>query len=737
MLRLSTRAFWAVAVLAGLTILTGVAQAAIPNTALVEGALLATGGGPAADGDYAMTFSLLQGADDTVVWSEGPTTVKVASGTFVHALGSVQALSPTLLAGKDALSLRIQIGADPALPKQPLHSTLFAWRAGLSEGLACSGCVTAAHLNAKVIDDLIAGGTLSKVAKSGAFTDLSGGPDLSGYALAAKLATVATSGAYADLLGLPDLNAYAKAATLATVAVSGAYADLEGLPVLAKVDAACGTGLVMKGIQADGTYACVQAMDPTALPKDALDEVSNGLLTNQFNEVAVSTKTPTDVPDNNPVGVSDLIEVPDYGIAQVLTISAEVTNSDTANLRITAIDPGGSKYVLWNKTAKGTSVKTTWPSLTKTVSGDLTTWIGKNPKGKWYLEVVDTAFLNNGTDGALKGWSVNVQVMASAKVGVGGALLLKNAADPPIPCGPTVAGALYFDSKIKAVRYCDGAVWRNLADTCGNGILDATEQCDDGNNTDGDGCSATCQTVCGDGKLLGTEECDDGNVKDGDGCSAACIASTGYTKAKAGTSCLAILNVAKSEGYSPKSGVYWVGENATAAVQLFCDMVFDGGGWTMVAQGCDSNAAATGTIRTDPRAFVASSWKLSDAAINKIRTANTYRILMRGTHGSANNTSRLFQTSTSWDTTTTMSGLSQWNGSSFQGWGACGEDRGPSACGGNGWYFSGDLHTSMSNACSDFRWKYTGGWGNTCLFRTTECNDDAGNGNGAHSTLVR
>ena len=110
---------------------------------------------------------------------------------------------------------------------------------------------------------------------------------------------------------------------------------------------------------------------------------------------------------------------------------------------------------------------------------------------------------------------------------------------------------------------------------------------------------------------------------------------------------------------------------------------------------------------------------------------------MRGTHGSANNTSRLFQTSTSWDTTTTMSGLSQWNGSSFQGWGACGEDRGPSACGGNGWYFSGDLHTSMSNACSDFRWKYTGGWGNTCLFRTTECNDDAGNGNGAHSTLVR
>jgi len=28
---------------------------------------------------------------------------------------------------------------------------------------------------------------------------------------------------------------------------------------------------------------------------------------------------------------------------------------------------------------------------------------------------------------------------------------------------------------------------------CGNGTLDAGEQCDDGNTADGDGCSATCQ----------------------------------------------------------------------------------------------------------------------------------------------------------------------------------------------------------------------------------------------------
>lgn len=62
---------------------------------------------------------------------------------------------------------------------------------------------------------------------------------------------------------------------------------------------------------------------------------------------------------------------------------------------------------------------------------------------------------------------------------------------------------------------------------CGDGMLDAGEECDDGNNTDGDGCSANCTIeppapFCGDGTLDDGEECDDGNAADGDGCSANC-----------------------------------------------------------------------------------------------------------------------------------------------------------------------------------------------------------------------
>ncbi len=59
---------------------------------------------------------------------------------------------------------------------------------------------------------------------------------------------------------------------------------------------------------------------------------------------------------------------------------------------------------------------------------------------------------------------------------------------------------------------------------CGNGVVNAGEQCDDGNTADGDGCSSTCQleTVCGNGIVEGAEQCDDGNTIDGDGCSSTC-----------------------------------------------------------------------------------------------------------------------------------------------------------------------------------------------------------------------
>jgi cysteine-rich repeat protein len=60
---------------------------------------------------------------------------------------------------------------------------------------------------------------------------------------------------------------------------------------------------------------------------------------------------------------------------------------------------------------------------------------------------------------------------------------------------------------------------------CGNGVLEVTEQCDDGNTSSCDGCSAACRTEsCGNGVVECNEFCDDGalNGTPGNDCSATC-----------------------------------------------------------------------------------------------------------------------------------------------------------------------------------------------------------------------
>jgi cysteine-rich repeat protein len=59
---------------------------------------------------------------------------------------------------------------------------------------------------------------------------------------------------------------------------------------------------------------------------------------------------------------------------------------------------------------------------------------------------------------------------------------------------------------------------------CGDGLLGCGgEECDDGNQVNGDGCDNNCKvTRCGNGIVTDGEECDDGNTRSGDGCTATC-----------------------------------------------------------------------------------------------------------------------------------------------------------------------------------------------------------------------
>lgn len=82
---------------------------------------------------------------------------------------------------------------------------------------------------------------------------------------------------------------------------------------------------------------------------------------------------------------------------------------------------------------------------------------------------------------------------------------------------------------------CDGCNSVCVAEFCGDGVpnngvtnscTDASaEACDDGNTVAGDGCESNCTVTiveCGDGKKVQNEGCDDGNTDNCDGCNADC-----------------------------------------------------------------------------------------------------------------------------------------------------------------------------------------------------------------------
>jgi cysteine-rich repeat protein len=342
------------------------------------------------------------------------------------------------------------------------------------------------------------------------------------YVKTATLADVALTGAYADLTGAPSLGSYAKTADLSKVALSGKFTDLTGGLTLGT---SCGTGLVVKGLKVDGSLECVSL---SSLPPDGLNEVSNGLLSNEFLDTFALDKVPVGISDNNPVGTGGEIDVPDVGVARALTVSVDVVNSDISSLRVVLYDPANNEYVLHDKTGKvGESVKTSYPTPTKSVSGDLTTWVGKNPKGKWRLVVIDGKFLNNATDGAIQAFSLTIETLSNGKTLAKGALVLQGGvqlpvyAKAPFACDASHYGYAYLDSKTHDLNVCRLKWSPVMFRECGNGLLEFPEECDNGvaNSDTADKCRTTCvKAKCGDVIKDAAEFCDDGNGVNDDGC---------------------------------------------------------------------------------------------------------------------------------------------------------------------------------------------------------------------------
>jgi len=399
------------------------ATAAVPTTLAVQGTIKAQGGA-APDGKYGLGFALYEvKTGGTAIWKEPLAPKTVTGGRFQHVLGETKALNPAMLAAAKSLWLGVSVNFDPEQPRVRLHSVVYALQAASAGGLACSGCVGANHLSNGAISADKVGFTFagSKTKGGAAQTALDlqctgcvgvsemkfdGDVDLGGNALKAKK------------LIAGDITAQAIVAN----SYVGDGAKLTGIKT---PSGSCSAkGHVVKGIKSDGSLICVPGGGASGLPPDGIDEISNNLIFNQFVDSA-SSKAPVPIPDNNPIGVSDFIIFPDLGLAQKLTVHIDVANSNMSSVELTLYDTNNAKYLLLKKGAgKGNSLKTSFPEPSTPASGDLKSWVGKNPKGKWQLKITDEAFLNNQFDGAVKSWRIDIQTLSSKKIQVKGDLIV-------------------------------------------------------------------------------------------------------------------------------------------------------------------------------------------------------------------------------------------------------------------------------------------------------------------------
>ena len=467
------------------TLWATLAWAAAPANVAIEGRLQTDGGGAVADGDYALTFSVYASQNSQQsLWSESVAKLAVKGGVFRHALGSVKALDPKLLAS-GSVWLGLRVGGDPELARSQFHGVPFALRAAVADGLACTGCVSLAALKAD------------------------GDLNLGGNALKSKLISTGS----------------VVAASISANAFVGDGSQLTGIKLPA---GACPQGEAAVGIDSTGKLQCA-----SGAAGGTLEQVSGGLLTTKYAQPVVSKTVPKDIEDFNPIGAFDEIIVPDVGTVTTLAVTVQLTNSDLTGVKLVLYDPLNAEHVLFQGGKPGKVLSETWPP-SKQVSGDLSTWQGKNAKGKWRLGVIDSKFLKDnkdGKDGKLESWSINLltnnskQVTSTGVFLAAGGLQHQLSSGPPFACSGDSIGWMYLDSKDKRLYFCDGD-WRKLLiePLCGNKVINPGETCDDGNVNNGDGCTSKCQkNVCGDGILWpAKEECDDGNVKSGDDCSATC-----------------------------------------------------------------------------------------------------------------------------------------------------------------------------------------------------------------------
>jgi len=494
---------------------------------------------------------------------------------YLKADGSVALAGPWDLAGQPLSN--VVIGASQTPPEPAIAGQLWwdsaagslkvytgeKWElvsaaegAAVASDLDCVGCVAQGELGFELAD----------VAVSGQYGDLSGTPDLSGYALTANLqgvcftgsyqdlidipdltafvtqedlADVALSGDYDDLANAPDLSAYAMVGELATVAMSGAYQDLSGAPDLSvylKADGSVGLAgdldvgkhrLLNLAVDASGDAPAAPVAGQLwwdaggkvlrvwtgpewlglgtgagALPKDGLSAVSNGTLTNELAKDYVATGLPAKI------GVSKdaALEIPDSGSLAGLEVSFGLTHPFCAELSVRLLPPGDDQGILLVDAGdiQGQQYDGEFGIGDELpAGGTLQGLLGGEQSGTWLLRVTDTVQNGNDGPGQVESFAMTTGYLASGQVQVNGSLTVGDQdVGSQLKAHSSQLEAL--QGEIWCLKNCDPAKIGDCKDRTCDGLAQTCQEA--GALPDGTSCQAGAGT-CQDGECCVPMSC--------------------------------------------------------------------------------------------------------------------------------------------------------------------------------------------------------------------------------------
>lgn len=162
------------------------------------------------------------------------------------------------------------------------------------------------------------------------------------------------------------------------------------------------------------------------------------------------------------------------------------------------------------------------------------------PPGTYYVQIEE-----NGNNAAIANYQVLVSINATCGNGV------KEGSETCDDGNTNSSDGCTNNCRLEQGWTCTGAPSVCTFD-CGNGAITGTEACDDGNMNSGDGCTNLCTVepgylctgapsmcifTCGNGTVDGADQCDDGNTNNGDGCTNTCLVELGYTCTGASSVC--------------------------------------------------------------------------------------------------------------------------------------------------------------------------------------------------------